>query len=243
VRPPVRVPTIHLGCEAVDVSSSTPDAQRSSPLRVVIADDHAATRMGIRIVLENAGMVVCAEASTPDETVAAVLEHRPDIALVDVIMPPTDGIDAAERITASAPGTTVIMLTGSASQRHLIAALRAGARGYLLKDTNPERLPAAIRGVLAGESAIPRTLVPHLIDAVARGAHRRTAGTSLLSEREYEVLEALCAGLRSAEVAERLGLAEATVRRHAASAAAKLGVATRDEAIARFSRGDIPKTE
>jgi DNA-binding NarL/FixJ family response regulator len=203
------------------------------PIRVVVADDHAATRFGIRTVLEAHGMVVCAEAATPAETVAAVLAHRPDVALIDVLMPPGDGIDAAEQIRDRGPDTVIIMLTGSSDPAHLMRALRAGARGYLLKDTDPDRLPAAIEGVLKGEAAIPRTLVPRMIDEIVRGGRSRGSDT-LLTDREYEVMEALSAGLTTAEVAQRLGVAEPTVRRHAASAAAKLGATSRQEAAALF---------
>jgi DNA-binding NarL/FixJ family response regulator len=209
------------------------------PVRVVIADDHDATRFGIRTVLEAHGMVVCAEAATPAATVAAVLEHAPDVALIDVLMPPGDGIEAAEQLRDLAPRTVIIMLSGSTASAHLIRALRAGARGYLLKDTDPDRLHAAIEGVLRGEAAIPRTLVPAMIDEIVR-VGRSGAGDGLLTDREHEVMEALAAGLSTAAVAAGLRVAEPTVRRHAASAAAKLGAATRQEAVVRFleRRGD-----
>jgi DNA-binding NarL/FixJ family response regulator len=205
----------------------------SQGVRVVVADDHSATRFGVRTVLEAHGMVVCAEAGTPDETVAAVLEHRPDVVLVDILMPPGDGIDAARRIHDQAPETVIIMLTGSPDSGHLIDALRAGARGYLLKDTDPDRLPAAIEGVLRGESAIPRTLVPIMIEEITRTGRPRGA-PGLLTEREHEVMDALSRGLSTAQVAERLAVAEPTVRRHAASAATKLGAKTRQESVTRY---------
>jgi DNA-binding NarL/FixJ family response regulator len=206
---------------------------RSEPVRVVVADDHAATRFGIRTALETNGMVICAEADTPAGTVAAVLEHQPDVALIDVLMPPGDGIEAAEQLRTAAPDTVIIMLTDSTDSGHLIRALRAGARGYLLKDTDPERLPAAIEGVLRGEAAIPRTLVPRMIDEIVRTGRPRGSADAL-TEREYEVMDALARSLPTAAVARQLGLAEPTVRRHAASAASKLGATTRQEAIARF---------
>lgn len=214
-----------------------PEPDRSDPgrrpLRVVIADDHSATRFGVRTILEAHGMIVCAEADTPEAAVDAVLEHRPDVALIDVLMPPGDGIEAAEQLHDRAPDTVLIMLTGSADKTHLIRSLRAGARGYLLKDTDPDRLPAAIEGVLKGEAAIPRTLVPHMIDEIVRAGENR-GGHGLLTDREHEVMEALAAALTTAQVADALGVAEPTVRRHAASAAAKLGATSRQEAAARF---------
>src|SRR4051794_15161661 len=202
-------------------------------IRVVVGDDHAATRFGIRTVLEAHGMVVCAEATTPAETVAAVLEHRPDVALIDVLMPPGDGIEAAEQLSAEVPETLLIMLTGSTDASHLIRALRAGARGYLLKDTDPDRLPAAIEGALRGESAIPRTLVPFLVDEIA-GTPGPRASASALTGREHQVMDALARGLGTADAAATLGLSEVTVRRHLSSAAEKLGAKGRADALARF---------
>jgi DNA-binding NarL/FixJ family response regulator len=217
-------------------------SRRVGPVRVVIADDHAATRFGIRTVLEAHGMVVCAEADSPPATVAAVLEHQPDVVLIDVLMPPGDGIDAAEQIHTQAPDTVIIMLTGSSDPSHLIRSLRAGARGYLLKDTDPDRLPAAVEGVLDGEAAIPRTLVPRMIDEIARAGRHRGAPDDL-TDREHEVMEGLARNLPTSEVARQLGLAEPTVRRHAASAARKLGAQTRADAIVRFRDLGRPKTE
>jgi DNA-binding NarL/FixJ family response regulator len=208
-------------------------------IRAVVADQHAATRMGVRTALEAANIVVCAEAADAAATVAAVLEHVPDVCLMDIRLP-GDGMAAAGQIADDAPGTAIVVLTDSDDPQHLISALRAGARGYLLKDTDPARLPAAIRGVLRGESAIPRTLVPHLVDAIA-GRRRDRLGGLGLTEREYEVLDAFASGARTRDVAQRLGLAEGTVRRHTASAVAKLGAATRQEAIARFRDAGRPQ--
>ena len=213
---------------------------RADPIRIVIADDHAATRFGIRTALEVAGLVVCAEAATPDDAVAAVVAHAPDVALIDILMPPGDGIDAARRIRDEAPGTTVIMLSGSAAPAHLIGSLRAGARGYLLKDTDPDRLAPAIAGVLAGESAIPRTLVPILVDEIARPRPSRVDG-SPLTAREHEVLAALDRGLTTAQLADALGMAEVTARRHLSAAAEKLGAVDRADTLARWRRGQRPQ--
>jgi DNA-binding NarL/FixJ family response regulator len=210
------------------------------PLRVVVADDHEATRVGIRQVLEDAGMEVCGEAATGDAAVAKVLTCRPDVALIDVLMGPTDGIEAARRIRDEAPGTVVIMITGSENPAHLLEALRAGARGYLLKTTDPDRLASAIRGVVDGEGAIPRTLLPQLFDEVARqDPERHRAGE--LTAREQQVMTALARGLTTAEAARALAVSEVTVRRHLSSAAEKLGASTRDDALARYRAADDPQ--
>lgn len=202
---------------------------------MVVADGHAATRFGIRTALAESGMVVCAEAADADSAVAAVLEHTPAVCLLTLELI-GGGLAAAERMRAGSPGTAVVFLADSRDGNDVLAAVRAGARGYLLKDTDPARLAAALRGVLDGESAIPRTLVPHLLDAVARGGDHAVAGPlGTLSRREYEVLQALASGLRTDEAGAHLGITDTTVRRHAAAAASKLGAETRDELLQRFN--------
>ncbi len=125
---------------------------------VVIADDHPAIRLGVRMALISGGMRVLAEAADRDSAVSAVLKERPDICVLDVYMP-GGGIQAAATLAALVPETAVVMLTVSDSAADLLGALRAGAVGYLPKDTPPDRLPVALRGVLAGEPALPRALV------------------------------------------------------------------------------------
>jgi DNA-binding NarL/FixJ family response regulator len=130
---------------------------------VVIADDHPPQRAGIRVALEEADFRVCAEVGDARSAIAAVEEHRPDVALLDIHMP-GNGISAAAAITDRVPETAVVMLTVSNDEQDLFAALRAGAAGYLLKDTDPVRLPLALKGVLQGEGALPRVLVARLMD-------------------------------------------------------------------------------
>jgi len=133
------------------------------PIRVLIADDHAATRAGVReSVTDDGGFEVCAEASTAQEAIDLALSEKPDLCLLDVHMP-GEGIRAATAITETLPDCAVVMLTVSRNDSDLFHSLRAGAAGYLLKDTDPGRLPDALRGVLAGEAAVPRALVARLI--------------------------------------------------------------------------------
>src|SRR4051794_25184000 len=175
-------------------------------------------RAGIRLALAGEGFDIVAEAADGPEAVSAALAVKPDIALLDVNMPGS-GIKAAEEIINALPGTTVVMLTVSRDDDDLFAALRAGAAGYLLKDTDPSRLPFALRGVLEGEAALPRGLVARLIDEFrTRGKRRRLPlmrqrGVEL-TEREWEVLEFLHDGLTTAEIADRLSISPVTVRRH-----------------------------
>jgi len=204
-------------------------------ISVLLADDHAAVRAGIRLALAGEGFNVVAEAADGPSAVEAALRERPDIALLDVNMPGS-GIKAAEEIAQSLPGTTVVMLTVSRNDDDLFAALRAGAAGYLLKDTDPGRLPFALRGVLEGEAALPRGLVARLIDEFrTRGKRRRLPlmrqrGVEL-TEREWQVLEFLHDGLTTAEIADRMSISPVTVRRHVSEILKKLRVTSREEAI------------
>lgn len=213
-------------------------------ITVVLADDHAAVRAGIRLALAGEGFNVVAEAPDGPSAVEAAKRERPDIALLDVNMPGS-GIKAAEEIAAALPDTVVVMLTVSRDDDDLFAALRAGASGYLLKDTDPGRLPFALRGVLDGEAALPRGLVARLIEEFrTRGKRRRLPlmrqrGVEL-TEREWEVLEFLHDGLSTAEIAERMSISPVTVRRHVSEILKKLRVTTREEAVQLFGGQEPP---
>lgn len=202
---------------------------------IVIADDHQVTRLGVRMALMRGGFQVVGEAADGDGAVSAVLRERPDVCLLDVDMP-GGGIETARRLAESAPATSVVMLTVSTNTEDLLEALRAGAVGYLPRDTSPDRLPAALCGVLKGEAALPRTLVGRVLQefrafATASVANPVRVGTVQLTPRESEILRMLGSGLRTVEVAELLSLSPVTVRRHVSAGVAKLGVADRDAAI------------
>ena len=211
-------------------------------LRVLVADDHAPTRAGVRLALEGQGFAICAEASDAPGAVEAAEDERPDICLLDIRMPGS-GIAAAAQISSRVPGSVIVMLTVSRDDVDLYDALRAGAAGYLLKDIDPGRLPYALRGVVAGETALPRELVGKLVgefDARARrrGILRGRKHPAELTEREWEVLDQLHAGHATAEIAERLGIAPVTVRRHVSQIMRKLRVTDRKEALRLLERGD-----
>ncbi|HWC13706.1 MAG TPA: response regulator transcription factor [Actinomycetota bacterium] len=210
-------------------------------MKVVIADDHPPQRAGIRGALEDAGFDVLAEVGDAKAAVEAAVEYRPDVALLDIHMPGS-GIWAAARITEAAPETAVVMLTVSRDDGDLFAALRAGAAGYLLKDTDPDRLPRALEGVLNGEAALPRTLVARLMDEFrtqGRGGRSLLGadGRSKLTSREIEILELLREGLSTKDIAERLFVTPVTVRTHIASLLKKLKVPDRAAAV-RLIEGD-----
>jgi DNA-binding NarL/FixJ family response regulator len=203
--------------------------------RVVLGDDHLPSRAGTVGVLRAAGMELCADVGSAETAVAAALRHRPDACLLEVTLP-GGGIAAAEEIALRAPEVAVIMLTVATDDASLFAALRAGARGYLVKDTDPDRLPAAIRGVIAGEAAIPRGMVARVLEEFCSRElrRRRTAPGEGLSAREWDVMELLAAGLPTRVIATRLAISEVTVRRHAAAATRKLRAPSRQAAVQRL---------
>lgn len=208
--------------------------------RVLIADDHPLIRQGVRDSLEAADFVVCAETPDAGTAVEAALRERPDICLLDVHMP-GNGIQATREITAALPDTAVVMLTVSRDDEDLFDAIRAGAAGYLLKDTAPGRLPNALRGVLAGEAALPRTLASRLMDEFrSQGRRRRMLGLGKrmpeLTPREWDTLELLRDGLSTAEIAERLQVSPVTVRRHVSAILGKLRVPDRAAALELLER-------
>jgi two-component system, NarL family, nitrate/nitrite response regulator NarL len=204
--------------------------------RVLIADDHAATRAGVRMALERGGCDVCAEASNAGDAVRAALRERPDVCVVDLDMP-GDGLRAVAGITGHLPETPVLVLTVSSRTDDLFGAIRAGAAGYLLKDMDPARLAVAVHDALAGEATLPGALTTHLIEEFR---HRSGAGRTLmldqshrvtLTQREWDVLDLLQEGRSTAEIAGRLFLSQVTVRRHISTLLHKLGVTTREEAL------------
>jgi DNA-binding NarL/FixJ family response regulator len=207
----------------------------SSGKSIVIADDHWATRMGVRVALEMDGFDVVGEATTADEAVEVVLEHEPDLCLLDVRMP-GGGIDAARRVSGSLPDTAIVMLTASDEDDDLLEALKAGASGYLLKDMEPDRLPLAIAAVLEGEAVLPRSLVIKMADEFhGRGKRRAPAKDELggdLTEREWEALGLLRDGLKTADIAQRMGVSQVTVRTYVSSILKKLRVPDRESAVA-----------
>jgi DNA-binding NarL/FixJ family response regulator len=209
--------------------------------RVLIADDHAPTRAGVRMALERDGIEVCAEVANASEAVEAAMRERPDLCLLDVHMP-GGGPSAASKITSNLPGTMVVMLTVSRDNADVLESLKRGAIGYLLKDMNPASLPVAVRAALGGEGVLPRALSAGLIEEFRnRPGSRRVTGQSregpTLSAREWEILELLAEGAPTAQMAERLFLSQVTVRRHISSILGKLGVSSREEAV-RLLRGD-----
>jgi DNA-binding NarL/FixJ family response regulator len=216
----------------VTMTTDPAEVQRMS-LSVVIADDHAPTRMGVRSALEQDGFIIAAEVASGPAAVDAVQRLAPDVALLDVHMP-GGGIAAAHASAAVRPETAIVMLTVSRDDTDLFDALRAGARGYLLKDIDPARLGPALRGVLDGEAALPRNLVARLMDEFRDRDHRgaRPQGPlSKLTSREWETLELMRQGLSTADIATKLFVTPVTVRSHVSAILRKLQVTDRESAV------------
>lgn len=204
-------------------------------IRVLIADDHAPTRMGVREVLEEDGFEVIAEASTARAAVEAAVEHAPDVCLLDLNMP-GGGIAAAAEITRSVPDAAIVILTVSRSDEDLFEALTAGAMGYLLKDIDPDYLPQALRSVLAGEAALPPALAARLVKEFRTRAKRRVlpqvGGRDVeLTQKEWQVLDGMREGLSTKEIAEQMFVGPATVRSHVSAILRKLAVPDRESAL------------
>ncbi|MEU7516467.1 response regulator transcription factor [Streptomyces sp. NPDC042898] len=203
--------------------------------RVVIADDQALVRTGFRMILAADGIDVVAEAADGDEAVSAVRRTRPDVVLMDIRMPGTDGLEATRRILAEATAPPrIVVLTTYDLDRYVYAALGAGASGFLLKDVTPEHLTAAVRLVRSGDALLAPAITRRLVERFA-GSGGPTAplhrDLSTLTPRELEVLEALARGLTNAELAAQFRLSEATVKTHVARILSKLRLRDRAQAV------------
>jgi DNA-binding NarL/FixJ family response regulator len=215
--------------------------------RVVVADDQTLVRSGFRLILNAAGIPVVAEAADGIQAVEAVLEHRPDVVLMDIRMPEMDGLEATRHILASLPGEDlrIIMLTTFDLDRYVYAALAAGASGFLLKVVSPEHLVAAVRLVRSGDALLAPSITRRLVERFAgpgagrdvalrpdRGvAGRDVSVLSVLTNRELEVLTLIARGLSNAELASALTLSEATVKTHVARILTKLQLRDRVQAV------------
>jgi DNA-binding NarL/FixJ family response regulator len=198
-------------------------------IRVVIADDHAVVRQGLRTLLElQEEMEVVAEAADGEEAVEAVRRTSPDVALLDLVMPKLDGIEAIRRIRDGSPGTRGLVLTSLADDDTVLPAIRAGAAGYLLKDVQPQDLIAAIRTVHAGEALLSPAVATMLVEQLAAGDEPRDRDE--LTPRERDVLAHLARGRANKVIARELGVSERTVKTHVSNILSKLGLADRTQA-------------
>jgi DNA-binding NarL/FixJ family response regulator len=212
-------------------------------IRVVLVDDQTLVRHGIRSLLELAGDVaIVAEAADGDEAIDVIQRESPEVVLLDLRMPKKSGVDVLRTLHAAGTLPPTIVLTTFDDDEALLEAVRAGAKGYLLKDVSLERLTEAIRAVASGESLIR----PAITERVLRGLeHIRSDFESLdppdpLTKRELEVLRLMAGGYSNKEIAEALGTVEGTVKNHASSILSKLGVRDRTRAVLKaLERGYI----
>ena len=199
---------------------------------ILLADDHAVVRLGLRTLIDHQpDLHVVAEAETGPQAIAKAIELRPDLAVVDLVLPEKDGAEVCEAIRQALPRARVLIVSSSAASEHVHRALKAGAQGYVLKDTPPAGLLTAIRDVLAGRRVVPAGVAQSLAER---------AYQSDLSPREHEVLQLVVDGLSNKLIADRLGLTEATVKTHLTHIFEKLGVEDRTQAaLAAVRRGIV----
>jgi DNA-binding NarL/FixJ family response regulator len=211
------------------------------PIRILIADDHALLRQGIKNVLElEQDIAIVAEAGDGEEAVRKASEVVPDIALLDINMPRLNGLEVTKRIRADHPKVKVVILTIHDDESYVVEVVKAGAAGYLLKDIEPGMLIKAIRTVYEGESFIYPTLARKLFGEITRlEAERRHSPASILQQgrnerltlRELEVLQLIAKGLSNQEIAQKLFLSEKTVKNHLTNIFRKIDVADRTQAV------------
>jgi len=204
-------------------------------LRILIADDHPIFRNGMRALLASIpGMEVVAEAAARDEAIAKAAELQPDMVLMDLQMPGIGGIEATRQILYASPHIRVLVVTMFEDDYSVFAAMRAGARGYIVKGASPDEMLRAVRSAGAGEAIFSPAIAVRLIDFFSAPRHPAPQQTfPELSDREREVLDLIAQGASNAEIATRLVLSPKTVRNHVSNIFSKLQVADRAHAIIR----------
>jgi DNA-binding NarL/FixJ family response regulator len=202
--------------------------------RVLIVDDHPLTRDALGALLTQSGFTLAGEAPDGESAIQLARELQPDLILLDLAMPGMDGLEALPNLRDAAPDCEVVMLTASVGDENLLAAIRAGAAGYLLKTEPPERIVEFLRGAAKGDAALSGSIARRLLDKVREGRDSGGVPDSIarvLSAREVEVLLLLDDHLGTDEIATRLFISEHTVRSHVKSLLRKLGVSSRRQAL------------
>jgi NarL family two-component system response regulator LiaR len=203
----------------------------SSAIRVFIAEDHAIVRKGLRALLATeADIDVVGEAADGREAVAEADRLRPDVILMDLVMPELDGIEAIRQVIAAWPHARILVLTSFATDDKVFPAIKAGARGYLLKDSSPEELVRAIHQVHRGDAWLHPSIARKVLQELAGGSSGQPPTPDPLTPREVEVLRLVARGLGNQQIAGTLALSEATVRTHVSTILGKLHLASRTQA-------------
>ncbi len=203
----------------------------TSPIRVLLTDDHAIVRKGVRALLATERDIqVVGEAASGAEAVAQAEALRPDVVLMDLVMPELDGIEATRQITARLPGTRILVLTSFAADEKVFPAIKAGALGYLLKDSGPEALVGAIHQVYRGEPSLQPSIAHKVLLELMQPAKQHPLTADPLTERELDVLRLVAQGCSNKEIAAKLSVSELTVRTHVSNVLGKLHLASRTQA-------------
>lgn len=202
----------------------------TSPIRVLVADDHVVVRKGLSALLATEPDIeVVGEAENGHEAVTQAERLRPDVILMDLVMPELDGIEAIHRITTHQPEARILVLTSFAADDKVFPAIKAGALGYLLKDSGPEELVGAIHQVYRGESSLHPAIARKLLQELSRPSEQPPTPEPL-TEREVEVLQLVARGRSNREIAGKLTISEATARTHVSNILHKLHLASRTQA-------------
>jgi two-component system, NarL family, response regulator LiaR len=212
-------------------------------IRVLLVDDHAVVREGLRTFLElQEGIEVVGEAEDGEQALAEAERLRPDVILMDLVMPVLDGVGAMRELRQKLPACRVIVLTSFAEDDRLLPAIQAGAAGYLLKNVQPKELARAVRAAHAGEALLDPSIAARLVEAIAQPAGEEPRDE--LTPREREVLELIGRGLSNKRIALELGVSEKTVKTHVGHLLHKLGVADRTQAALHAVRSGLlsPRT-
>jgi NarL family two-component system response regulator LiaR len=219
----------------------------SEPVTVLLVDDHAMVRQGVRAFLETQeDITVVAEAESGEAAVREAVEHAPDVALMDLIMPGTDGVEATRRLKDRSPRTRVIILTSYHDDEHIFPAIRAGALSYVLKEVGPDELADAVRKAANGEAVLHPRVASRVVRELHGAGNERGDAPNVyheLSDRELEVLRLIADGLANADIAARLYVSEKTVKSHVGNILSKLHLADRTQAAVYAWRQGVVRRE